>query len=239
MWEPSRRRLSTVITALRAGMLIPAARVSVANTALSSPLWKAASTSFFHEGSRPAWCAATPRRRPVTASARTASGCEARNSSRSSRMAARWVSLMRDRELLSHTAFTALSQSRRLKMKKMAGSMSRLWSCARASCIDNAPSCSFLRPVLPLELPLWLFHPSRCSVSFTALLISRLKFFPLPSSRGTTLEVLPSSLLAKTQSRGIGRNLVTTVVQGPCTVSIHPPRSWGFFTVADMHSIWM
>ena len=51
-------------TTERAGMLMPRARVSVANTALTSPRAKSASTTSLKVGSIPAWWAATPRSSP-------------------------------------------------------------------------------------------------------------------------------------------------------------------------------
>ncbi len=42
-------------TTLRAGMLMPSARVSVANTARRSPRANSISTSTFSPGSNPAW----------------------------------------------------------------------------------------------------------------------------------------------------------------------------------------
>jgi len=48
------------ITTVRAGMLIPSDRVSVAKTAFKSPAEKQASTASRNAGTMPAWCAATP-----------------------------------------------------------------------------------------------------------------------------------------------------------------------------------
>ena len=48
-------------TTERAGMLIPSARVSVANTALTRPAVNSSSTTSLKVGSIPAWCAAIPR----------------------------------------------------------------------------------------------------------------------------------------------------------------------------------
>ena len=48
-------------TTLRAGMLMPRARVSVANTTLTRPFTYASSTASLKAGSIPAWCAAIPR----------------------------------------------------------------------------------------------------------------------------------------------------------------------------------
>ncbi|SKJ84241.1 Uncharacterised protein [Mycobacteroides abscessus subsp. massiliense] len=51
-------------TTVRAGMLIPKASVSVANTAFTSPLVNSSSTVCRNTGSMPAWCAAMPRSSP-------------------------------------------------------------------------------------------------------------------------------------------------------------------------------
>ena len=59
--------MATIIAAFtteRAGMLIPSASVSVANTTLHSPCSKRASTHSLKVGSMPAWWAATPRASP-------------------------------------------------------------------------------------------------------------------------------------------------------------------------------
>ena len=56
--------LSFSSTTDRAGMLMPSARVSVANTALTNPSRNSCSTTSLKVGSIPAWCAANPRCRP-------------------------------------------------------------------------------------------------------------------------------------------------------------------------------
>ena len=48
-------------TTVRAGMLMPSARVSVAKTTLSSFRRNSSSTTSLNTGSSPAWWAATPR----------------------------------------------------------------------------------------------------------------------------------------------------------------------------------
>ena len=52
------------MTVVRAGMLIPSERVSVAKTTDSSPLAKHSSTVSRKAGTRPAWWAVTPASRP-------------------------------------------------------------------------------------------------------------------------------------------------------------------------------
>ena len=42
-------------TTVRAGILIPSAKVSVAKTALTSPLWNNSSTVTLNAGNKPAW----------------------------------------------------------------------------------------------------------------------------------------------------------------------------------------
>ena len=51
-------------TTVRAGMLMPSASVSVANTARTRPRTNSSSTVSLNAGSMPAWWAATPRSRP-------------------------------------------------------------------------------------------------------------------------------------------------------------------------------
>ena len=58
-WSPVNFE-SASITTDRAGMLIPRARVSVANTHFTSPLTKHASTASLNGGTMPAWWAAMP-----------------------------------------------------------------------------------------------------------------------------------------------------------------------------------
>ena len=54
------------ITTARAGMLIPRASVSVANTAFTSPAAKQPSTASLNGGTIPAWWAARPASSPVS-----------------------------------------------------------------------------------------------------------------------------------------------------------------------------
>ncbi|KAA6419057.1 MAG: hypothetical protein FRX49_11020 [Trebouxia sp. A1-2] len=54
LWPVSRRRDRVEMTVVRAGMLIPAARVSVANTTFNRPCWKQRSTKAFQAGRQPA-----------------------------------------------------------------------------------------------------------------------------------------------------------------------------------------
>jgi hypothetical protein len=105
---------SAEITVVRAGMLMPAARVSVANTTLMRPCWKSSSISSFQAGSTPAWWAAMPRNKGSAWPSRTASGVAATKASSRTRMRACSAGLTR------HTlpkSRTDLSQPRRLKMK--------------------------------------------------------------------------------------------------------------------------
>ena len=48
------------ITTVRAGMLIPSDKVSVANTIFTRPALNSSSTVSLNSGSMPAWCAAIP-----------------------------------------------------------------------------------------------------------------------------------------------------------------------------------
>jgi hypothetical protein len=77
------------MTTARAGMLMPSARVSVANTTFTRPSRKHASTASLNGGTCPAWWAATPASSP--ASQRSAS-----SASRSVSVSeVRWSSAMR------------------------------------------------------------------------------------------------------------------------------------------------
>ena len=54
------------MTTERAGMLMPSARVSVANTTFTRPAAKASSTASFIGGTIPAWWAAKPASNPAS-----------------------------------------------------------------------------------------------------------------------------------------------------------------------------
>ncbi|MNL38993.1 hypothetical protein D3C87_1612450 [compost metagenome] len=60
-WPSSVRLMTLESTTVRAGMLMPAARVSVANTTLMSARWKRRSIRYLRGGRRPAWWGATPK----------------------------------------------------------------------------------------------------------------------------------------------------------------------------------
>ena len=60
-WDSPLNLTSRSSTTVRAGMLMPSARVSVANTARTSPRTNSSSTVSLNAGSIPAWCAAMPR----------------------------------------------------------------------------------------------------------------------------------------------------------------------------------
>jgi hypothetical protein len=109
------------ITTDRAGMLIPRARVSVANTTLASPAEKAASTASLNGGTIPAWWAAMPASRPAShrpypSTRRSSSDRVSALASAMARMASRSSSLVRRRPASRHWR-TASSQAARLKMK--------------------------------------------------------------------------------------------------------------------------
>ncbi len=59
-WRSPVNLVSFSITTVRAGMLTPTARVSVAKTTLISPSMKHASTASLNAGTMPAWWAAIP-----------------------------------------------------------------------------------------------------------------------------------------------------------------------------------
>ena len=58
--------VSFSITTERAGMLMPSDSVSVANTTLTRPAAKHASTASLNGGTIPAWCAAKPSSSPCS-----------------------------------------------------------------------------------------------------------------------------------------------------------------------------
>ncbi len=62
-WPSPLNLVSFSSTTVLAGMLMPSARVSVANTALTRPATNSSSTVSLNAGSIPAWWAATPRSR--------------------------------------------------------------------------------------------------------------------------------------------------------------------------------
>ena len=63
-WVSPFHLLSFSMTTVRAGMLMPSASVSVANTTLHRPRTNSSSTHCLNAGSIPAWWAATPRVSP-------------------------------------------------------------------------------------------------------------------------------------------------------------------------------
>ena len=65
-WRSPVNFVSFSITTDRAGMLMPRASVSVANTTFARPAANASSTASFIGGTIPAWCAASPASRPAS-----------------------------------------------------------------------------------------------------------------------------------------------------------------------------
>ena len=124
---PKSPRFDIVVIAVqRAGMLIPAASVSVANTALRRPSWKSASTSAFSSGSIPAWCAATPALRSESRSSLIGSkGCAARKASIRAWTDCCWEASRSGSRRPEATDCAAWSQPAREKMKTIAGSIFR------------------------------------------------------------------------------------------------------------------
>ena len=54
-WASPFHLLNFSKTTVRAGILIPSAKVSVANTAFTYPFWNSSSTVTLNAGSKPAW----------------------------------------------------------------------------------------------------------------------------------------------------------------------------------------
>ena len=69
-WDSPLYLINFSKTTVRAGILIPSARVSVAKTALIRPFWKSSSTADLKLGKSPAWCAAIPRSSAVSQSSK-------------------------------------------------------------------------------------------------------------------------------------------------------------------------
>ena len=124
-------------TTLRAGMLMPRARVSVAKTARSSPWTKSFSTMWRNAGSMPAWWAAKPRFRAAfhwenCSTSRSSSGMPATPSSMIASMRSDSSWLVRTRLERRHWK-SAPSHPAREKMKVMAGSIFMLCSTRMTS----------------------------------------------------------------------------------------------------------
>ncbi len=108
-------------------MLIPSARVSVANTSFTNPATKQASTASLNGGTIPAWWAASPASMPAIhddqpRTPRSAPARPAVRSSQMARMRRRSSTVVRRRPVSRHWR-TAESHAARLKMKVMAGSI--------------------------------------------------------------------------------------------------------------------
>ena len=126
----------TVIAVVRAGMLTPAASVSVAKTALMRLSWKRLSTSPFSSGSMPAWWAATPREshsRRSSSSGR--SGLARRKASTRAATSAPSKALRRP-SLSDADCSAAWSHPAREKMKTIAGSIRLRWRARTRKGID-------------------------------------------------------------------------------------------------------
>ncbi len=114
-------------TTVRAGMLIPSASVSVANTTFSSPSEKHCSTAWRKAGTRPAWWGATPASRaadqgPYPRVRRSSSARRSTDDSTRARIRIRSSSVVSRTPSCRHCR-VASSQAAREKMKVMAGSM--------------------------------------------------------------------------------------------------------------------
>ena len=137
-------------TTVRAGILIPSAKVSVAKTALTRPRWKRSSTAPLKLGSKPAWWAAMPRSKAVSHSLKL-------RTSRSSsamfcvyRSAVRLISSRSSVDVRRNPAwrhcFTAASQPMREKIKVIAGNKLSPCSFSIMSARDNRSLGSAKRP---------------------------------------------------------------------------------------------
>ena len=120
-------------------MLMPSDSVSVAKTTFSSPAAKHSSTVSRKTGTRPAWCAATPALEPLEpfVVAQDPQVFVARAARPGARRSGGWRRARGAsvRRTPSRTTWrTASSQAARLKMKTMAGSMSRRRARRRSRC---------------------------------------------------------------------------------------------------------
>eukprot|EP00965_Chrysotila_dentata_P097329 3216840-Pleurochrysis_carterae.AAC.1 len=121
---PLSPRLDSVeMTVERAGMLIPAASVSVAYTTRNRFAWNSSSASFFSNGSIPAWCDAMPRRSRASLSSSTGRSACLRRHSDTRRPSSAASRSLTSGSRIAAVAAAAASQPTREKMKTIAGSI--------------------------------------------------------------------------------------------------------------------
>ena len=133
-------------TTVRAGMLMPSAKVSVANTAFTNPRWNKSSTAFLKLGNNPAWWAAIPRSSAVIHSrypstSKSSSGKFAVYLAAVARISARSAVLVNFNPAVKH-CFTAASHPIREKIKVIAGKRFSRFNFSMISARDNRDSCA-------------------------------------------------------------------------------------------------
>ena len=243
-------------TTLRAGMLMPSARVSVAKTAFTRPRTKHSSTVSLNAGTRPAWCAASPASRPSRHSqnprtCRSSSGSEPVRRSMISAISARSASSVSRRPASRHW-WTAASQPLRLKTKVIAGSRPALSS--RVMMSDRAGARYRGRwEVSPRREPLPGPPPCQESIRRSCSRTKRTSSGSTTEAPRSRVDMLlgvspcsPAWAAGRSEKRsktrlptsmcchsGTGRTSLTTTVVWPRTVTSHSPNSSALLTVAD------
>ncbi len=217
------------ITTERAGMLMPRASVSVANTTFTRPWAKQASTASLNGGTIPAWWAATPDSRAASqrswpSTTRSSAPRRARCASAMARMRTRSSAVVRWSPS-SCTERTASSQPLRLKMKQMAG---------RSPLPSRWATTSVRRGVPHLwRARCWW---RRCRGPWSCGASKRWPSgFGRPSTSvwSWTRRWAALSWIRKWFTSSTGRSCSTTVVVGPRAAVIHPASSSALDTVAD------
>ena len=226
-------------TTVRAGMLIPSARVSVANTARTSPRTNSSSTVSLNAGSIPAWCAAMPRSRASRHSqyprtARSACGSSAVRRSTVLRISAASSSVVSRRPDRTHWP-TAASQPARLNTNVMAGSRP-LRSRRSITVVRDGGRKPVRRGGPPRPRP----RPPRSQI---AVELCRSMSRVWRTRSGSTCSSPSASSPAKRSSSlfptimcchsGTGRCSSTTTAVSPRTVTSQSPNSSALLTVAD------
>lgn len=229
------------ITTVRAGMLMPSASVSVANTALIIPRVNSSSTISLNVGSIPAWWAATPRcRASGSRRSRGSAGPRARCRRCAARRARGSPPPPPWRSAGSRRAGTAGRPRRsraRLKMNVIAGSSparsSRSITSGRAGGRNRCGRGARRRPV---RRP-WLTLARR--TSSTAIRVScgfrrACRSLPLPVSTNRSYRRVPTIMC---WNSGTGRCSSTITAVSPRTSCSHSPNSSALLTVADSATI--
>ena len=229
-------------TTVRAGMLMPSARVSVAKTTLTKPRTNNCSTMCLNAGNSPAWCAANPRIQAVRtwrkfSTSRSSSGMPATPSSIICSISARSsgvVSSLRERRHWN----SAPSQPAREKMNTIAGSMSWPWRAETTSGRPTGRTLSWRRerPLRERERkPLPSSKSRRPSseepASMRSMACSRLRLTRPPVPGSNSGNILRPTIMYWLS--GTGRCSETMTSVSPRTASSHSPNSSELDTVAD------